>query len=425
MVARIVVTDRDRRDIAELDDFQLDLAYGEDENDFELTPGAGAPMLAEGSLAYIEGTAYGGIVDEIGTKVTRAGAQTVYSGRTWSGILAARIVMPPAGADHYAWSGEANACIRDLVSRLGLQDTFTAATSDSGIEIDYEFERFCDAWSGLCRALLSSGARPELRCAGGAVEIGAVPCSHWGDEIDSDLIDFDITREYRCVNHLVCVGDGELQDRAVVHFYADEEGNVSHVQTFFGADEREALYEYSNADEAKLEEEGAKKLAEHQTQGEVSVTVRDSGPDMGVGDTVTGRDNRIGQTVTASVKKKVVKVQWGALSVSYEVDDATETGSVTSGAGESSGGGGHAYYAGEGLSLEGYTFSADVTAEDISRVEEDASEALEAASGAASEAARAVKVIASSGFITVSRESGSVTIGAETVKASEVNAWFS
>ena len=406
MVARIVVTDADRRDLAELEDFELDLAYGSDENDFELVPGARAPRLQAGSIAYIEGTAYGGVVDDVASRVTRTGARTVYSGRTWSGILAARIVMPPSGSSHYAWSGEANACIRDLIERLGLQGTFSAPTADSGIEVDYRFDRFCDAWSGMRAALLSSGARPDIRCSAGSVEISAAPCSHFGDEVDSDLLDFDIDRRYRCVNHLVCVGSGELEQRAVVHFYADAEGAVSRVQSLFGEDEVAALYDYSNAGEAELEDEGPKKLREYQTQGTVSVTVREGGPDMEVGDTVTGRDNRAGLTVTASVKKKIVKVSRGALSVNYEVDDATESGSVSSGSAESSGGGGHAYYAGAGLSLEGYTFSADVTEGDLEEVAQAASDAYSAASDAAAAAGGKVSSVAASAPLSAAADAG-------------------
>ena len=66
-----------------------------------------------------------------------------------------------------------------------------------------------------------------------------------------------------------------------------------------------------------------------------------------------------------------------------------------------------------------------MTSDDISRIEEDVSEAMGAASDAAAEAASSVKGVSASGFITVSRESGQVTIGAETVTASEVNKWFS
>ena len=122
--------------------------------------------------------------------------------------------------------------------------------------------------------------------------------------------------------------------------------------------------------------------------------------------------------------KKIIKVSRGHASIEFECGQASSTKGLTGSAESSGGGGGHAYYAGEGLSLSGYTFSADVTGEDISRVEEDVAEVRKASSDASAEAARSVKELEPSGFITVSRESGTVTVGADTVSASEVNSWF-
>jgi hypothetical protein len=32
------------------------------------------------------------------------------------------------------------------------------------------------------------------------------------------------------VNHLICLGSGELQNRIVVHLYVDADGNISQTQ---------------------------------------------------------------------------------------------------------------------------------------------------------------------------------------------------
>ena len=79
-----------------------------------------------------------------------------------------------------------------------------------------------------------------------------------------------------------------------MHFYADAAGNVSHTQSLFGVDEISALYDYSNADEEKLEEEGKKKLKEYQTQGSVEVEAHDD-IDVDVGDVISARDNAHGR----------------------------------------------------------------------------------------------------------------------------------
>ena len=86
------------------------------------------------------------------------------------------------------------------------------------------------------------------------------------------------------------------------------------------------------------------------------------GIDADVGDLVTGRDNNTGLVVTAEISKKIVKVSGGVLTVTYESGGASAGGN----SGESSiGDGGHAYYAGAGLKLDAWTFSADVTRNDI------------------------------------------------------------
>ena len=406
------------------EDFSIDMAVGDDENDFELELPDSAPRVEAGSLVYSPGTDWGGVVDTVSATSGPSGSSRAYSGRTWTGVLASRVVLPPSGSGYFESHGEAHECIRALVAHLGLGGIFTVPMADSGFELDYRWDRFTDAWHGLVSCLKSSGARPRIRFSGGMVEVSAVAPYIFG-AVPGERLDMSIRRDHRPVNHLVCAGSGELADRAVVHFYADEEGNVSHVQSLFGIDEVSALYDYTNASEDELEAEGAKKLADYQVEGTVEVTVPDGSRELDVGDTVTGTDSEMGVSASAEIVKKVLKVSLGVQSVDYECGQASSTKSLDSSSESSGSGGGHAYYAGEGLTLTGYTFSADVTSDDISRVEEDVSEAMEAASDAAAEAAHSVKGVSASGFITVSRESGQVTIGAETVTASEVNKWFS
>ena len=202
------------------------------------------------------------------------------------------------------------------------------------------------------------------------------------------MLDFTITSVHRCVNHLLCAGTGQLANRAIVHFYADENGNVSHKQTLFGIDEICALYDYSNASASELETEGKKKLLEYQTSGTVEVDAHED-MDVDVGDIISARDNSTGTTVTATVSKKVVKVNNGIATYSYEVGSGTTTKTSSTGAAESSGGGGHAYLAGKGLTLDNYTFNADVDASDLSSISTKVEDARTEASNALAAAGKA------------------------------------
>lgn len=371
----LVVHDSTVGDVREIEEFELDLAYGSDENALKLEASAGeAPE--EGQFVFIDGTEYGGVVDQASYEAGReASGSILCRGRTWHGILAGKRLLPDSGSGYLSVSGKAGDALASLIERMGLSGLFSAASDDTSVS--YTFDRFTDGYSGLKAMAKANGRKVAMRRKGGKVEISLPPVVDYANKVDSDLLDFTLTSVHRCVNHLVCAGTGELENRAVVHFYADETGNVSHTQTFFGVDEICALYDYSNADADKLEEEGKKKLKEYQTKGSVEVDAHDD-IDVDVGDVISARDNAHGRTVSATVVKKIVQVSRGVATYKYEV--GSETSTKTSSSGSAEGSGGHAYFAGSGLTLNNYTFSAEVDSEALAAVEAKAKKAATDAS---------------------------------------------
>ena len=412
----LVVHDPERGDLRELLDFELDLAFGSDENAFELTCAEGlAP--AEGQVVFVDATEYGGVVDETSYDAGRDATGTVTcKGRTWHGVLAGKRLLPDEGSARLSVIGKAGEVLASLIERMGLSGLFSAASDDT--EVSHTFDRFCDGYSGLKALAKANGRKVAMRRRGGKVELSLPPVVDYASKVDSDLLDFTLTSVHRCVNHLVCAGTGELEERAVVHFYADSAGNVSHTQSLFGVDEISALYDYGNADEEKLEEEGKKKLQEYQTQGSVEVEAHDD-IDVDVGDVISARDNAHGRTVTATVAKKIVKVSRGVATYSYEVGSETTTKTSSSGKAESSGG--HAYLAGKGLTLSDYTFSAEVDAAALAAVESKADEARKAVGDLA---AGTVGDVAAAYPVTVQKAERRVTVGVECAGAGDANAWF-
>ena len=381
----IVVNDSALGDVRELSDFELDLAFGIDENALSLECDA-AYAPTEGQFVFIDGCEYGGVVDKTTYKAGRESSGLVTcKGRTWHGILAGKRLLPDSGSGYLSVSGKAGDALASLIERMGLSGLFTAAADDTSVS--YTFDRFCDGYSGLRAMAKANGRKVSMRRKGGKVEISLPPAVDYANKVDSDLLDFTLTSVHRCVNHLVCAGTGELENRAVIHFYADAAGNVSHTQSLFGVDEISALYDYSNADEEKLEEEGKKKLQEYQTQGSVEVEAHDE-IDVDVGDVISARDNAHGRTVTATVAKKIVKVSRGVATYSYEVGSETTTKTSSSGTAESTSGG-HAYFAGSGLTLTNYTFSAEVDSAALKAVESKADAAAARASNASAAAGKA------------------------------------
>lgn len=319
----LIITDSKHVDVRSAVDYTLDCAWGKEENDFELVM-SGASTIDAGAYIYIDGSECGGVVDAMEDQLTAGVSTLTYSGRTWHGVLANKILEPDRGRDYLTVSGTASTVIGSLISRVGLDGVFDAVDSPTaGAQTikSYQFDRYVDAYSGLRKMCAASGLKLRLAYASGKVRVWAEPAAHYGDSIDSDLIDFDATRTWRKPNHLIGLGKGDLAARVVVHWYADAKGNVSQSQSLKGVDEITQVYDYSNAETAELNQKTREKLQELQSEGDVKVTVRDDANVVfDVGDTVTARDNLTGITVNASITKKIVKVSGGVLSVDYEAD---------------------------------------------------------------------------------------------------------
>lgn len=319
----LIITDSNHVDARSAVDYTLDCAWGKEENDFELVM-SGASTIDAGAYIYVDGSECGGVVDAMEDQLTSGVSTLTYSGRTWHGVLANKILEPDKGKDYLTVSGTASTVIGSLISRVGLDGVFDAVDSPTaGAQTikSYQFDRYVDAYSGLRKMCAASGLKLRLAYASGKVRVWAEPAAHYGDSIDSDLIDFDATRTWRKPNHLIGLGKGDLAARVVVHWYADAKGNVSQSQSLKGVDEITQVYDYSNAETAELNQKTREKLQELQSEGDVKVTVRDDANVVfDVGDTVTARDNLTGITVNASITKKIVKVSGGVLSVDYEAD---------------------------------------------------------------------------------------------------------
>lgn len=355
----LIVTDATGKPVASHASYTLDLAFGSGENDFDLQVEDAA--LKAGSRIMIDGTEYGGIIDDTDVDVDGGLSTVTWHGRDWHGVLASKIIEPDRNTDYLTLSGTIPAIMRTLVSRAGLQGLFTVTDESADHKTTCQFDRYVDLYSGLVKMLRASGLKLRLRNDGDKVSMSAMPVRTIGDSIDSDLIDFTAKQAAHPINHLICLGKGELKDRTVIHWYADANGTFSHTQTLKGLDERTATYELSNAEADELEDKGRQKFQELRNTSTIDVDIPD-GIDADVGDLVTGRDNNTGLVVTAEISKKIVKVSGGVLTVTYESGGASAGGN----SGESSiGDGGHAYYAGAGLKLDAWTFSADVTRNDI------------------------------------------------------------
>ena len=249
----------------------------------------------------------------------------IYSGRTWHGILNSKILCPDAGEDYLTVSGDANTIIATLLSRMGLTALFRGVSAPAGIAInDYQFERYVAGYDGIRAMLKNANAKLLVTCKGNYVELSAAPIVDYTQGgLDSDQLALVVKKTTNKVNHLICLGSGELADRTAVHLYADAAGNVSQTQTSFGVAEYVAVYDYPNAkDEEELINGGTERLKELLQQDELSVDVNEVSDPYDVGDIVGASDDVTGVAIAVPITKKIIRVQNGVVSVDLETDAA-------------------------------------------------------------------------------------------------------
>lgn len=316
----LIYTNRNRVDQGVLSAYALDLSYGAEENDYELILSAEEASLDFGAVIYVEGTEYGGTVD--GRKSTTGADTVTYMGRTWHGIMNSKVIQPDPGEDYLVVSGDANEILAFLVARLDLSGLFLAEESLSGMNIsNYKFSRYCRAYDGMRAMLAAHGAKLKIEWKGRKVHLSAVPITDYTKmPIDGDVATLTVEQHRQTVNHLICLGRGDLAEREVIHLYVDQFGRIGDVQYYTGLDEITDTYENTNAESSDaLRTDGIKKLTELCGTDTAEIAITESA-DMiyDVGDIVGASDVASGVSVTETVVQKIVKISAGVVSIEYK-----------------------------------------------------------------------------------------------------------
>ena len=318
----LIYTDENREDVGVLLDYQMDLAFGSDENNFTIEVSISDHVCQEDYWFYMEGTEYGGIIDTIEVNTERQ--RVTYKGRTFHGLIESKIVCPDAGQDYYIITNmDANTALATLITRLGLGDLFEASSETSGITITrYQFWRYIEGYSGIKKMLNKFGAKLHMEWDDGAVVLTAVPLVSYDDEeLTSDHVNFTIDQVFNPINHMVCLGQGELKDRMVVHLYCDASGNISRTQTYTGLEERAEVLDYPNAEsEEELIAEGEQRLREAWRASTVDVRLDDE-YEFDIGDVITVKEEVTGLTLTQSIIKKIVTINADIFKCQYQVGE--------------------------------------------------------------------------------------------------------
>ena len=320
----LIYTTASGADVGVLFGYTLDLAFGSEENDFELQVAIDSKEIENSAFIYIDGTEYGGIVD--GLRVDTERQLATYLGRTFHGILNSHCIQPPEGEAYLTVSGEANAAIASIISSLGIGNLFEVAASDSGITISsYKMNRYIMAYDGINKMLKAAGAKLAVSFVNGKVRLEAKAIVDYSkdEQYTSDHYAFNVQKYNNKVNHLICLGSGELTARQVVHLYVQEDGNIStENQAFTGLDEYAAVYDYSAVESIEeLEKGGREYLQELHNNDRADLELMEDEAVLDINDKVGTTEEVTGTKITNSVVKKIVKIQDDALKIEYKVGD--------------------------------------------------------------------------------------------------------
>ena len=279
--------------------------------------------IPEDARIYIPNTEYGGIFKRL-VSDTRTATISV-EGYTWRGMMRNKIIQPLAGQDYATDVGDINTIVKSRV-----EDAFGGLFTGSepiGVIASYQYKRYCTLYDGLTELLASVGYKLRLRYDQVLKRViaDAVPIIDYSKQIEfsSDMdANYHVSQDRCGVNHLICLGSGELAQRTVIHLYSDGKGNISQNQTFFGSDEIAQVYDYAGADAAQLLQSGTQQLKSLQSGDDFSLDVE--GAEFEIGDIVGGRDYVTGITMRAKVIGVLRKSVGGDVSTEYTISDVLE-----------------------------------------------------------------------------------------------------
>ena len=275
-------------------DFKIEMDLPEQKDDL---------LYEEGQISTIvfcEGTEFGGVIN--GSVIDVSAGTISYTGRTWRGMLSGFIVEPPSGQDYLVVSGNLATSLRKLPmgQYIDIADTDYSGGS-------FTFDRYITTLEGATKLLQAAESTLRMQlafyqeAASGKATLAIVEARDLTSLIEvsqdySEKVKLKITRDHTTPRCLICLGQGELQQREVIKLYADEDWNITRtaIEDAYPVD----IYDYSSS--TSLEADGRKKYAELIANHE-QIEVIIEGLGVQLSDIISGRDQLTGETVTAEI----------------------------------------------------------------------------------------------------------------------------
>lgn len=272
---------------------------------------------------FIPDTEYGGIIDNIKSN----GYELTFDGLTWRGLLTQKVVEPPIEQAHLILNGELNDILRELIKDR-FDGLFLVPKIATGVTVkNWQVDRYVTLYDAIIKLLAAYKHRLQISYIEpdgldyGYVSLQAVPIADFSEELEysqeSKQISLTIEDYRGGINHLVCAGEGQNEERVVLHLYVQEDGSIGKTQFYTGLEERAAIYNFTSADMKQLETDGTKRLKELQNYKKCNLAVDDG--DYEIGDIIAGYDTVTETYVQKPIIGKILNIQGNTVKIEYRV----------------------------------------------------------------------------------------------------------
>lgn len=320
----LIVADSSGKELRYLDFSSYDFEVGKTENSFQVEiKRQEYKYIPKSGRIYIPGTEYGGLFRELDTNTKEDTISP--GGMTWRGMMQKKIIIPPAGQDYATETGELNTVVKAKVESA-FPGLFIGSSESTGISVSgFQYDRYCTLEEGLTKMLKSKGYRLNIEYSqtDKKVVVTAVPIVDYSENIEfsSDMrLNYIMHMQGDGVNHLICLGQGELKNRTVYHLYVDQNGAIGTTQYYTGIDEIAEIYDYAGAELDDLIQGGKQRLQEVMNDNSFQITVNPN-TEIQIGDIVGGRDYLSGMAMTAPITGKIIKWDKGFQTIEYKLED--------------------------------------------------------------------------------------------------------
>lgn len=332
----IIYTDFEKKEIGYLGslteiDFEFNITKSEDDvtNDFTITipNDLWDKKLDVGSIVYedTENSEVGGLI--IGKSNDTATNKLVFYGKTWRGLLADKVIMPPSNQAYYQARGDANLFINDIIGNR-FDGLITGSTELCNVNV-YRDLRFQKLLYGIEKTLNDKQLvmnivfdRVNMKAIVTAIPVTVREDVEFSQDYGFNFIAKDVKDGF---NHCICLGKGELLDRLIINLYKLSNGEITQDEQsaiadgITGINKRSITYENTSYEnEQDLIDGGIDKLNDNSDTKKLEIS---NVFGVNLGDIVGARDRITDIYMQAQIKQKIISGNIKRAKIDYKVGD--------------------------------------------------------------------------------------------------------